>query len=92
MLEVKSCIPEGRILEIVHGRDITHFLAEFGKLPLPPYVEYTDEKAKDYQTEFAKNDGSLAAPTASLHFSRDLLGRIYESGAQVRFLTLHVGL
>ena len=91
-IEVKSCIPEGRILEIIHGKDISHFLQEFGKLPLPPYVEYTDEKAKDYQTSFAKHDGSLAAPTASLHFSPSLMEQIYKSGAEVRFLTLHVGL
>lgn len=91
-IEVVGIVSEGRILRIVSGGSVQEFLAKYGKLPLPPYIEYSDEKAKDYQTDFAQKDGSLAAPTASLHFSKALLEKIYSSGAEVNFLTLHVGL
>lgn len=91
-LEVVSSIPDGRVLRILSGQTIQEFLQAKGKLPLPPYVEYTDEKARDYQTDFACKDGSLAAPTASLHFTDNLIRRLRENGAKTRFLTLHVGL
>jgi S-adenosylmethionine:tRNA ribosyltransferase-isomerase len=55
-------------------------------------VEYSKEKERDYQTDFARKDGSLAAPTASLHFTQALIARLRESGSKTRFLTLHVGL
>ncbi len=92
VLEVESKIPDGRTLRIVSGGSVHDFLAAHGKLPLPPYVEYSDEKALDYQTEFAKKEGSLAAPTASLHFTERLISQIRAAGSSVRFLTLHVGL
>lgn len=92
VLEVESKVPDGRVLRIVSGGDIHDFLHVHGKLPLPPYVEYSDEKALDYQTEFGKKEGSLAAPTASLHFTQSLISKIRENGSSARFLTLHVGL
>jgi S-adenosylmethionine:tRNA ribosyltransferase-isomerase len=92
VLEVESKIPDGRTLRIVSGGSVHDFLAAHGKLPLPPYVEYSDEKARDYQTEFARKEGSLAAPTASLHFTERLISQIRDAGSSVRFLTLHVGL
>lgn len=92
VLEVESKVPDGRVLRIVSGGEIHDFLHAHGKLPLPPYVDYTDEKALDYQTEFGKKEGSLAAPTASLHFTQSLISRIRENGSSARFLTLHVGL
>lgn len=64
---------EGRTFELLDGENIMSFLMEYGRLPLPPYIEYDDEKVPMYQTVFAKHDGSLAAPTASLHFSEKLL-------------------
>lgn len=91
-LEVESKVPDGRILRIVSGGSVHDFLSRHGKLPLPPYVEYSDEKARDYQTDFAKKEGSLAAPTASLHFTEALISKIREKGSTARFLTLHVGL
>lgn len=91
-IRVESKIPDGRVLKIVSGGSLPEFLSSFGRLPLPPYVEYSDEKALDYQTAFAKKDGSLAAPTASLHFTQSLLERIREAGSSTKFLTLHVGL
>jgi S-adenosylmethionine:tRNA ribosyltransferase-isomerase len=91
-LEVVSKVPDGRVLRIVSGQTVEDFLHAKGKLPLPPYVEYSDEKARDYQTDFARKDGSLAAPTASLHFTDALIGRLRAAGSKTRFLTLHVGL
>lgn len=92
VLEVESKVPDGRVLKIVSGGSIHDFLHALGKLPLPPYVDYTDEKALDYQTEFGKKEGSLAAPTASLHFTEALISKLRENGSSTRFLTLHVGL
>lgn len=68
---------------------IQGFLTNHGALPLPPYIEYTPEKEADYQTSFARHDGSVAAPTASLHFTEELMDRIK---IQKEYLTLHVGL
>jgi S-adenosylmethionine:tRNA ribosyltransferase-isomerase len=64
-------------------------LADHGTLPLPPYIERSREKESDYQTSFARIDGSVAAPTASLHFTSELMDRIEN---QKEYLTLHVGL
>ncbi len=71
-------------------------LEEFGKTPLPPYIEAKDmteeTRRSEYQTVFAKNPGSVAAPTASLHFTRELIERIKAAGHDVCYVTLHVGL
>lgn len=64
-------------------------MEEYGSLPLPPYIKYEKEKEKDYQTAFAKKDGSVAAPTASLHFTQELLDKIEN---EKQYITLHVGL
>lgn len=64
-------------------------MEQYGTLPLPPYIAYSAEKESDYQTVFAKNDGSVAAPTASLHFTSELLERIKNPK---EYITLHVGL
>lgn len=69
---------------------------KFGKTPIPPYIKnspLTEEKLKsEYQTIFAKEIGSSAAPTASLHFTQDLLSKIKKAGHEICFITLHVGL
>ena len=65
---------------------------ELGEMPLPPYIH---EKLKDknrYQTVYAKNVGSAAAPTAGLHFTKELLNRIKKKGVNIAYVTLHVGL
>ena len=76
-------IYEGIFLEI---------LDELGEMPLPPYIH---EKLKDkdrYQTVYAKNVGSAAAPTAGLHFTKELLKKIEDKGVIIKYITLHVGL
>lgn len=71
-------------------------LERFGKTPLPPYIEAKgmtkDERRTEYQTVFAHNAGSVAAPTAGLHFTEELIERVKASGRDVRYVTLHVGL
>lgn len=88
LLEVIENTESGRILKINWGT-ISDFLAKYGSLPLPPYIEYTQEKEADYQTSFAKKDGSVAAPTASLHFTQELLEKIKNPK---EYITLHVWL
>ena len=69
-------------------------LEEIGTMPLPPYIERpsTDEDREDYQTVYAESDGSVAAPTAGLHFTEDLLVRIAAKGVRLAWVTLHVGI
>jgi S-adenosylmethionine:tRNA ribosyltransferase-isomerase len=70
-------------------------LSTYGTMPIPPYIrkgESDDEDATDYQSIFAQEPGSIAAPTASLHFSEKLLLSLEACGIQKRFLTLHVGI
>lgn len=76
--------------------DIRNLLNDIGEIPLPPYIarDQAGQLAEDkerYQTVFAKNDGSVAAPTAGLHFTDALLDKIRRSGVKVCFVTLHVG-
>ncbi|PHR57757.1 MAG: tRNA preQ1(34) S-adenosylmethionine ribosyltransferase-isomerase QueA [Robiginitomaculum sp.] len=89
---------EGGETRLVFNLDGTDLLAAFGQIgamPLPPYIgskrqaDARDEA--DYQTIFAKDSGSVAAPTAGLHFTHDLLSALGEIGVQVCHLTLHVG-
>ena len=77
--------------------DIRTVLEELGEVPLPPYIERQDRAGLEpdrerYQTVFAHAPGSVAAPTAGLHFTEDLLGRVRRAGVAVCFVTLHVGL
>ena len=71
---------------------IFDFLEIYGQMPLPPYIHYEKEKEKRYQTTFAKDLGSAAAPTASLHFSQKLLSDLRSKWVEINFTTLHVGL
>ena len=71
---------------------IFDFLEVYGQMPLPPYIHYEKEKEKRYQTTFAQDLGSAAAPTASLHFSQNLLSQLKEKWVEINFTTLHVGL
>ncbi|MBN8441419.1 MAG: tRNA preQ1(34) S-adenosylmethionine ribosyltransferase-isomerase QueA [Thauera sp.] len=88
----------GRAGEFYHLRfpdheDLHGLLERHGKLPLPPYIQRTagDEDESRYQTVFAREPGSVAAPTAGLHFDEVLLERIAARGARCAWLTLHVG-
>jgi S-adenosylmethionine:tRNA ribosyltransferase-isomerase len=75
--------------------DIGNELDSLGEIPLPPYIERTKQLPEDkerYQTVFARPPGSVAAPTAGLHFTDELLEKIQARGVKIRFVTLHVGL
>ena len=83
-----------RRLQFSGTENIFNNLDQFGELPLPPYIERTAEKAEDkdrYQTVFAQPAGSVAAPTAGLHFTPELLEKIHARGVKVCYITLHVG-
>jgi len=70
---------------------LTAFLEKHGEMPTPPYIKKKLEKQERYQTVFAKNPGSVAAPTAGLHFTPELLSRLGDAGVNVVFITLHIG-
>ncbi len=70
------------------------YLDLYGKMPLPPYIkrEPCDADKISYQTVYAKNEGAIAAPTAGLHFTRELLDKIKSKGVEIEYVTLHVGI
>lgn len=91
-----ECIETGeqgaRILEFSYDGIFYELLDQLGDMPLPPYIkEKLDDKDR-YQTVFAKERGSAAAPTAGLHFTEEILEEIRSKGIKVAFITLHVGL
>ena len=83
-------------LEFRGVSDLRSAIQELGELPLPPYI-HRQPGARDpvdrerYQTVYAQNDGSVAAPTAGLHFTQDLLREVERAGVEIRRITLHVG-
>jgi S-adenosylmethionine:tRNA ribosyltransferase-isomerase len=83
-----------RRLQFSGTPDISRELDRLGEVPLPPYIEREVQQPEDkerYQTVFARTDGSVAAPTAGLHFTAELLERIRARGVEICFITLHVG-
>jgi S-adenosylmethionine:tRNA ribosyltransferase-isomerase len=76
-----------------HDTDVTKIVEEVGQVPLPPYIKRLPEEVDEerYQTVYARQDGSVAAPTAGLHFSEELLETIEARGVETARLTLHVG-
>ena len=83
-----------RRLQFSGTSEISRELERLGEVPLPPYIERRSQLPEDkerYQTVFAKEDGSVAAPTAGLHFTPELLEQIRARGVQICFITLHVG-
>lgn len=89
-LEVRE---EGiRILKLEHAKILYEILDKLGEMPLPPYIKSHLEDKDRYQTVYAKNEGSAAAPTAGLHFTKELLSKIKEKGVNICYVTLHVGL
>jgi len=77
------------------GTDLTNSLDEIGKTPLPPYIHSDVEESKlrqQYQTIYAREKGSAAAPTAGLHFTPNLMEKLAQNGVQIEKVTLHVGL
>ncbi|MFI8685552.1 tRNA preQ1(34) S-adenosylmethionine ribosyltransferase-isomerase QueA [Rossellomorea sp. NPDC077527] len=82
----------GRILEFQYDGIFYEVLDELGEMPLPPYIRERLEEQDRYQTVFARERGSAAAPTAGLHFTEELLDELREKGVHIAFITLHVGL
>lgn len=72
--------------------DLASFLNKHGALPLPPYIDSKEIKENDYNTVFAKETGSVATPTAGLHFNQSLLAKLIAKGVTIEFVTLEVGL
>jgi S-adenosylmethionine:tRNA ribosyltransferase-isomerase len=91
-MEVRAITYQGRTFALVQGGDVMEMLARYGTYPIPPYIASSEEALTAYQTDFATHPGSLAAPTASLHFSQSLLEQLREGGVTTRFATLHVGI
>jgi S-adenosylmethionine:tRNA ribosyltransferase-isomerase len=75
----------------VRAPDVPGLLRRSGRMPLPPYIRPTTETEERYQTVYARNEGSTAAPTAGFHFTERVLGDVQRSGAEIARITLHVG-
>lgn len=82
----------GRTFKFVYDGIFYEILDELGQMPLPPYITETLDDQARYQTVFAKERGSAAAPTAGLHFTDEILESIRNKGVNIAFITLHVGL
>ena len=81
-----------RVVEFQYEGIFLEILERLGKMPLPPYIKEELQDQERYQTVYSRESGSAAAPTAGLHFTKDLLQRIREKGVNEAFVTLHVGL
>lgn len=92
LITVKELIDEIRILEF--DSDPYELMEKFGHIPLPPYIRRLDTKEDHsrYQTIYSKNEGSVAAPTAGLHFTTELLEKIKKKGVEVIEITLNIGI
>jgi len=93
LLEIKEITEGKRIVEIKHGSEIYTLLDKYGKVPLPPYIkrEPREEDEEWYQTVFAEIPGSIAAPTAGLHFTQEIITQLKRKGVLVEYILLHVG-
>lgn len=80
------------IVELIYEGILYEILDLLGNMPLPPYIHETLEDKNRYQTVYAKNPGSAAAPTAGLHFTQELMKEIKDLGVIITYITLHVGL
>ena len=91
--EVVDIVEEGnRLIKFEYQGIFEEVLDQLGEMPLPPYITHKLKDKNRYQTVYAKKDGSAAAPTAGLHFTKELLNKIQEMGVKVAHVTLHVGL
>ena len=88
-----GCFDEGiRHFELIYSGILMEILEELGTMPLPPYIHEKLDDQSRYQTVYAKEVGSAAAPTAGLHFTKELLKQIEDKGINICYVTLHVGL
>lgn len=91
--QVIKILNEGIIhVKMIYDGIFLEILEELGQMPLPPYIHEKLQDKDRYQTIYAKNIGSAAAPTAGLHFTKDLLAEIENKGIIIQYVTLHVGL
>lgn len=93
---IATCIEEkeegARLLKLSYDGILLEVLNELGETPLPPYIRTQLNDPERYQTVYAKEEGSAAAPTAGLHFTKQLLQQLQERGIHIVYVTLHVGL
>lgn len=91
--EVVDILEEGnRLIRFEYEGIFEEILDQLGQMPLPPYITHELKDKNRYQTVYAKHEGSAAAPTAGLHFTKELLDEIESRGIDIAYLTLHVGL
>ena len=91
--EVMDVVEEGnRLVHFEYDGIFEEVLDRLGEMPLPPYITHKLQDKTRYQTVYAKYEGSAAAPTAGLHFTRELLSEIEKKGVKIAYVTLHVGL
>ncbi len=98
-IEIKKRLDEGRCLigflrdgQYLEHHEVLDWLRDHGLMPTPPYIKRMLEDPEEYQTVYGDIEGSVAAPTAGLHFTDELLDRLRSKGVKVEFLVLHVGL
>ncbi len=90
---VMDVVEEGnRLIQFEYEGIFEEILDRLGQMPLPPYITHQLQDKNRYQTVYAKYEGSAAAPTAGLHFTKELLAKIEEKGVRIANVTLHVGL
>lgn len=91
---IDNTTSRGRIVRFNVKEDFKKFIDKLGKMPLPDYVKRdpTDKDRELYQTVYAKNVGSVAAPSAGMHFTKELLKKIEKKGVKIAYITLHIGL
>lgn len=82
----------GKIIEFHYQGIFMEILEQLGEMPLPPYIKEKLDDPDRYQTVYAKENGSAAAPTAGLHWTKDLLKKVEDKGVKLVYVTLHVGL
>ncbi|MCL5958906.1 MAG: tRNA preQ1(34) S-adenosylmethionine ribosyltransferase-isomerase QueA [Chloroflexi bacterium] len=82
----------GRLLELENRPDLDMSIERLGAMPLPPYIHARLDDPERYQTVYARIKGSVAAPTAGLHFTPSLIERLQARGVELKFVTLHIGL
>ena len=91
--KIVDIVDEGnRIIEFTYEGIFEEILDKLGEMPLPPYITHKLKDRDRYQTVYAKYDGSAAAPTAGLHFTKELLQKVEDMGVKIAHVTLHVGL
>ncbi len=91
---IDNTTSRGRIVRFNYRGDFQKYIEKLGKTPLPPYVkrEATEADRENYQTVYAQNVGSVAAPTAGIHFTKELIRKIEKKGINIAPITLHIGL